>query len=122
MPVQLVIGDLPTPVLQHILLLTATTHENLLRFVAACARVCADWRWVVGGSVAYGLALPWVWREGVCYWRDEDDERARVLMALDEMLRVVVDSDGEYGSCAWPAWRRLLASVASSRESRGRID
>ena len=36
------IDDLPPHALQHILL-TATTHDNLLRFVAACARVCGEW-------------------------------------------------------------------------------
>ena len=35
------IDDLPSTILRHILL-TATTHDNLLRFVAACARVCAE--------------------------------------------------------------------------------
>eukprot|EP01045_Picozoa_sp_COSAG04_P010287 COSAG04_NODE_625_length_11793_cov_11.719942_1_plen_52_part_10 len=35
------IQDLPPTALHHILL-TATTHDNLLRFVAACARVCGE--------------------------------------------------------------------------------
>ena len=50
---RVVIADLPPHVLQHILL-TATTHDNLLRFVAACARVCAEWWRAVGGSAAGG--------------------------------------------------------------------
>ena len=50
------IADLPPHALQHILL-TATTHDNLLRFVAACARVCGEWWRVVGGSAAYGRGL-----------------------------------------------------------------
>ena len=45
------ISALPPHALQRILL-TATTHDNLLRFVAACARVCAEWWRVVGGSAA----------------------------------------------------------------------
>ena len=51
------IGDLPPNVLHHILL---GPSNNLLRFVAACARVCAEWRRVVGGSAAYGTH-PWHW-------------------------------------------------------------
>eukprot|EP01045_Picozoa_sp_COSAG04_P003696 COSAG04_NODE_152_length_22459_cov_12.374597_20_plen_302_part_00 len=47
------IADLPPTALHHILL-TATTHDNLLRFVAACARVCGEWWRAVGGSAAYG--------------------------------------------------------------------
>ena len=49
------IGDLPEPALRAILL---GPSDNLLRFVAACARVCAEWRRVVGGSAAYGRGLP----------------------------------------------------------------
>ena len=54
---RITIGDLPETALRRILL-AGTTHDNLLRFVAACARVCAEWRRVVGGSAAYGLGLP----------------------------------------------------------------
>ena len=43
------IGDLPAPALQCILL-TAVRTDNLLRYVAACASVCATWRRVVAGS------------------------------------------------------------------------
>ena len=39
---RIAIGDLSEPVLRAILL-TAATHDNLLRFVAACARVCGEW-------------------------------------------------------------------------------
>ena len=35
------IADLPEPALRRILL---GPSDNLLRFVAACARVCAEWR------------------------------------------------------------------------------
>eukprot|EP01045_Picozoa_sp_COSAG04_P010297 COSAG04_NODE_625_length_11793_cov_11.719942_11_plen_301_part_00 len=65
------IADLPPTALQHILL-TATTHDNQLRFVAACARVCGEWWRVVGGSAAYGRAL--------------GEERARVLTAITAAL------------------------------------
>ena len=51
------LNDLPEPALRRVLL-SATAHANLLRHAAACARVCAEWRRVVGGSVAYGLGLP----------------------------------------------------------------
>eukprot|EP01045_Picozoa_sp_COSAG04_P032935 COSAG04_NODE_6623_length_1290_cov_1.471872_2_plen_331_part_00 len=74
------ISDLPEPALRRILL-TATTHDNLLRHVAACARVCAEWRRVVMSNEAYGLALPRGRLEGVAY-RGDDDERARVLRAI----------------------------------------
>eukprot|EP01045_Picozoa_sp_COSAG04_P010296 COSAG04_NODE_625_length_11793_cov_11.719942_10_plen_298_part_00 len=50
------ISALPPTALHHILL-TATTHDNLLRFVAACARVCGEWWRAVGGSAAYGRGL-----------------------------------------------------------------
>eukprot|EP01045_Picozoa_sp_COSAG04_P007887 COSAG04_NODE_423_length_14604_cov_8.047777_4_plen_300_part_00 len=50
------ISALPEPALRRILL-TATTHDNLLRFVAACARVCGEWWRVAGGSAAYGRGL-----------------------------------------------------------------
>ena len=45
------INDLPEPALRRILL-TAVRTDSLLRFVAACARVCAEWWRVVGGSAA----------------------------------------------------------------------
>ena len=75
------IGDLPEPALRAILL---GPSDNLLRFVAACARVCAEWRRVVVGSAAYGLGLPRGRREdlpGYVYDGD-DDERARILKAI----------------------------------------
>ena len=78
---RITIGDLPPNVLHQILL---GPSDNLLRFVAACARVCAEWRRVVGGSAAYGLGLPrgrleedrWVKYDG------DDDERSRVLKTI----------------------------------------
>ena len=82
------ISSFPSNVLHHILL-TATTHDNLLRFVAACARVCAEWRRVVGGSAAYGLGLPRGRREDEddCVdYEGDDNERARVLKAITEAL------------------------------------
>ena len=50
------IGDLPTNVLTGILL-TATTHENLLAHAALCARVHPEWRRAVMGSAAYGRGI-----------------------------------------------------------------
>jgi hypothetical protein len=82
------IGDLPAPALQCILL-TAVRTDNLLRYVAACASVCATWRRVVAGSAAYGLGLPrsrsrpvpdysWLTK----HHAEDDDERARVLKTI----------------------------------------
>eukprot|EP01045_Picozoa_sp_COSAG04_P027461 COSAG04_NODE_4028_length_2354_cov_1.941907_2_plen_337_part_00 len=83
------IGALPSHVLHHILL-TATAHDDVLRFVrfvAACARVCAEWRRVVGGSAAYGLGLPRGRpREDLLAYEGDDDERARVLRRIVERL------------------------------------
>eukprot|EP01043_Picozoa_sp_COSAG02_P004729 COSAG02_NODE_125_length_34972_cov_101.069997_9_plen_362_part_00 len=46
---------LPEPVL-HAVLLSATTHHNLIRHASCCARVCASWRQVVveHAGAAYG--------------------------------------------------------------------
>eukprot|EP01045_Picozoa_sp_COSAG04_P007891 COSAG04_NODE_423_length_14604_cov_8.047777_8_plen_285_part_00 len=68
------ISALPEPALRGILL-TAVRTDNLLRYVAACARVCAEWRRVVAGSAAYGRRL----------LRDMA-ERARVLKAITKAL------------------------------------
>eukprot|EP01043_Picozoa_sp_COSAG02_P042322 COSAG02_NODE_3590_length_6517_cov_2.757401_2_plen_415_part_00 len=50
------LADFPTGILSHILF-TATTHDDLLRHVACCARVCSEWRHTVltspVGSAAY---------------------------------------------------------------------
>ena len=80
------IGDLPPNVLHHILL---GPSDNLLRFVAACARVCGEWWRVVGGSAAYGLGLPrgrLERREALEEYQGDDDERARVLRAISRAL------------------------------------
>eukprot|EP01045_Picozoa_sp_COSAG04_P007501 COSAG04_NODE_394_length_15124_cov_10.557005_7_plen_311_part_00 len=83
---RITIGDLPEPALRAILL---GPSDNLLRFVAACARVCAEWRRVVGGSAAYGLGLPRARRadeDGGVDYEGDDNERARVLKAITEAL------------------------------------
>ena len=83
---RITIADLPPNVLHQILL---GPSDNLLRFVAACARVCAEWRRVVGGSAAYGLGLPRARREEdqwVNYYEGDDDERARLLKAIAKAL------------------------------------
>ena len=80
------IGDLPEPALRRILL---GPGDNLLFFVAACARVCAEWRRVVGGSAAYGLGLPRGRREGLpgnLRYEGDDDERARILKVITRAL------------------------------------
>eukprot|EP01045_Picozoa_sp_COSAG04_P054893 COSAG04_NODE_24795_length_316_cov_2.589862_1_plen_70_part_01 len=46
------ISSLPEPALRAILL---GFSDSLLRHAAAYARVCPEWRRVVGGSAAYGL-------------------------------------------------------------------
>eukprot|EP01045_Picozoa_sp_COSAG04_P028703 COSAG04_NODE_4529_length_2032_cov_3.078634_3_plen_301_part_00 len=74
------INDLPEPALRRILL-TAVRTDSLLRFVAACARVCAEWWRVVGGSAAYGRGLP-TERTVVL----PHGERGRVLKALSGAL------------------------------------
>ena len=45
------ISALPEPALRGILL-TAVRTDDLLRYVAACARVCGEWRRVVADSAA----------------------------------------------------------------------
>ena len=70
------ITDLPEPALRRILL--GAAHDNLLRHVSGCARVCAEWRRIAMGSVAYGLGLPrkrdeYLERED----RDNEEERQR---------------------------------------------
>eukprot|EP01045_Picozoa_sp_COSAG04_P007498 COSAG04_NODE_394_length_15124_cov_10.557005_4_plen_341_part_00 len=90
---RITIGDLPEPALRRILL---GPSDNLLRFVAACARVCAEWRRVVGGSAAYGLGLPRGRRtfrpmfcgpgSGRVKYDGDDGERARVLKAVANAL------------------------------------
>ena len=69
------ITDLKPRTLRHILL-TATTHDNLLRFVATCARVCPEWWRVVRASEAYGRTLL---------------ARERVLKAIAEALEMEGD-------------------------------
>ena len=95
------INDLPEPALRAILL-TAVKTDNLLRYVAACARVCADWRRLVRGSAAYGHGLPLGRLEDRAYdgesmagaewvasrrrYRGDEGERARVLREVAEAL------------------------------------
>eukprot|EP01045_Picozoa_sp_COSAG04_P007495 COSAG04_NODE_394_length_15124_cov_10.557005_1_plen_291_part_00 len=75
------IGDLPEPALRAILL---GPSDNLLRFVAACARVCAEWWRVVGGSAAYGRGLG-------------KGKRASVLKAITKAL----EAEGEKLNLYW---------------------
>ena len=105
------ISDLPPNALQHILL-TATTHDNLLRFVAACARVCGEWWRVVGGSAAYGLGLPQP--------AGDEDERARLLKAItraleaeedDSMLRLGSKGIGDAGAAVLGAALQAMPRI-----------
>eukprot|EP01045_Picozoa_sp_COSAG04_P007510 COSAG04_NODE_394_length_15124_cov_10.557005_16_plen_382_part_00 len=86
------IGDLPEPALRRILL---GPSDNPLRFVATCARVCAEWWRVVMGSAAYGLGLPRVRREGFTYLKGDEDDRARVLKGITKAL----EADETEGEC-----------------------
>eukprot|EP01045_Picozoa_sp_COSAG04_P006084 COSAG04_NODE_294_length_17734_cov_15.211568_9_plen_306_part_00 len=64
------IGDLPESALRRILL---GPSDNLLRFVATCARVCVEWWRVVGGCAAYAHGL-------------RGEERPRVLRVITQAL------------------------------------
>ena len=79
---RITVGDLPEPALRRVLL-TAVETPNLLRYVAACARVCAEWWRVVGGSAAYGRALG-------C-------RRTRVLREISKALDAGDEKLGLYG-------------------------
>ena len=81
-PKSVSIADLPLNVLRHILL-TAVNTDNLLRYVTACASVCAEWRRVVGESAAFGKGLA-------------GEERARVLKKVADAL----DRQGTLGAQA----------------------
>eukprot|EP01045_Picozoa_sp_COSAG04_P029626 COSAG04_NODE_4915_length_1827_cov_2.114583_2_plen_484_part_00 len=83
---RIAIFDLPEPALRRILL---GSSDNLPRFLAACACVCAEWRRVVGGSAAYGLGLPRGRREDDTHYVGDDDERARLLKAITKALEAM---------------------------------
>ena len=51
------IDDVPEHLL-HRILLTATTHDDLIGHVAICAAVCRDWCQIVQSSPAWGSTLP----------------------------------------------------------------
>ena len=67
------IGRLPEPALRRVLL---GSSDNLLRHVSVRARVCREWRRIVGTSAAYS------------YGRDRAGwiERRRVLRAVAQTL------------------------------------
>ena len=99
------ISALPEPALRGILL-TAVQTDDLLRYVAACARVCAEWRRVVAGSAAYGRGL------------GAGEARARVLRAIVKALEA--DSDelnlsnqyvGDAGAAALGAALQALPTI-----------
>ena len=82
------INDLPTNVLTNILL-SATTHADLLAHVALCACVHPEWRRAVMGSAAYGHGI--VGRSAIAGAAVAQitaaTERARVLRELSAALR-----------------------------------
>eukprot|EP01045_Picozoa_sp_COSAG04_P011860 COSAG04_NODE_777_length_10358_cov_1284.125061_8_plen_301_part_00 len=97
------IADLPEPALRRILV---GSSDNLLRFVAACARVCGEWWRVVGGSAAYGRGL------------GAGEERARVLTAIaralekeGEELDLWTKSIGDAGAAALGAALLALPTI-----------
>ena len=91
-------SDLPEPALRAILL---GPSDSLPRFLAACARVCAEWRRVVMGSAAYGLGTgaggaalmyrfpQWGPSEERAY---HHNKRARVLKATARALKNGVET------------------------------
>ena len=87
------ISALPEPALRGILL-TAVQTDNLLHYVAACARVCAEWRRVVADSAAYGRGL------------GAREERARVLRAIVRAL------EAEGGTL--DLWNRSIGDAAAA--------
>ena len=72
------IADLPEHLVARILL-AATWHDDLLRHVNVCARVCADWHRVVSGCAAYGAG----WGADAA----GRAERARALKRIRATLR-----------------------------------
>ena len=94
------LGDLDAHLLRRILL-RGTTHDDLLRWLALCAKVCRDWRHIALQSVAYGSELPRTRvsapasglpedddRYRSCYnYTNADDEHTRVLKSVSECLR-----------------------------------
>ena len=73
------IADLPDHIIFRVLL-TATTHDDLLHHVSVCARVCPGWYRNVRGSAAYGMG----WAADAA----GRAERARVLSLTSEALQV----------------------------------
>ena len=72
------IADLPEHLVARILL-AATWHDDLLRHVNVCARVCADWHRVVSGCAANGAG----WGADAA----GRAERARALKRIRATLR-----------------------------------
>eukprot|EP01043_Picozoa_sp_COSAG02_P040812 COSAG02_NODE_3330_length_6923_cov_14.113277_8_plen_343_part_00 len=82
------------------ILLDATQHDDLLRFLSTCAQVNRAWRSIVGGSAAYGLCLARTQvprRDGMSGYEADEDERARVLTAISTALLAAKDGFEEYG-------------------------
>jgi hypothetical protein len=72
------LNDLPSHILRQIVIGATTGHEDLLRWVAACAKVSREWWHIVRCSPAYGGGLPVV--EAVpSSGRVHADTRARLL-------------------------------------------
>ena len=71
------------------ILLDATQHDDLLRFLSTCAQVNRAWRSIVGGSAAYGLCLARTQvprRDGMSGYEADEDERARVFLSQARRL------------------------------------
>ena len=116
-------NDLPTNVLTNILL-SATTHADLLAHAALCACVHPEWRRAVMGSAAYGRGIVGLSAdEGATATAAE--ERSRVLRELSSALRqakeegkleLIDDGIGDAGARALGAAVRALPSPLALTE------
>ena len=108
----LTVGLLPN------ILLTATTHNKLLRWLSTCARLSREWWRIARSSPVHGHQLPrvplvdeWVSMASVKYKGDED-ECARVLKITSHTLpskyRLDPGCPGTQLSLRWApgAWSR----------------
>ena len=114
------VGDLPTNVLTHVLL-SATTHDDLLVHVANCARVHPEWRRAVMGSAAFGRdivgtsGIPQMIAANLTGTESSAAARSRVLRTLSAALRQA-KADGELGlTASWMADQGARALDAAVR-------
>ena len=104
---------LPQTVLHHILL-TATDHDNLLRFVSVCARVHSSWWQCVASSDAY--AGRHFGRRGWGSW-----VRTSVMQLISKQLRPPVCPISLRKSCIGDKGARILAVAMGSLPASTRL-